>query len=87
MQQLQKGPLRLCHSLLAFFNKFPAISKKFTEGLVLGRLTFSDQRSESAEQLLQMTSSHQAPVVKAESVHAVRAHDAQELDVKNGSCP
>ena len=43
---------------LAFFKKYPNISQSFIEALILGRLTFSDQQSESAEQLfLQMKSS------------------------------
>ena len=80
---------------LAFFEKYPKISQPFIEALILGRLTFSDQQSKSAEQLfLQMKSSNfikfkpfvkaepLKPDVEAESARAEEARDAQELDVK-----
>ena len=85
---------------LAFFKKYPNISQSFIEALILGRLTFSDQQSKSAEQLfLQMKSSNfikfkpfvkaepLKPDVEAESARAVGAHDAQGLDVKSEDEP
>ena len=85
---------------LAFFKKYPNISQSFIEALILGRLTFSDQQSKSAEQLfLQMKSSNfikfkpfvkaepLKPDVEAESARAEGAHDAQGLDVKSEDEP
>ena len=79
---------------LAFFGKYPKISQPFMEALILGRLTFSDQQSKSAEQLfLQMKSSKfikLKSVVKAEPepMRAEHGHDgAQELDAKDEDEP
>ena len=92
---------RVCDYLtvhLAFFKKYP-ISQSFIEALILGRLTFSDKQSKSAEQLfLQMKSSNFIkfkPFVKVEPLEpdveagSARegAHDAQGLDVKSEDEP